>query len=249
MPSILSKAFVASLAFAAAQAIPTVRRADSIGDNTALLEKLITTPTEIKRQQKLWTKDGKELLDPESLVKATTFDFSLEQPGATTAGGAPTADVETFPILLGSGVTFNHVTLGACGIFLPHVHPRAHEFFVVVDGGEVEVTFTPEMGLLGGAGASPEITATLKKDAGIVFPQGAIHYQINNSSDCKPSNIYAVLTSENAGTTLVLQDPTLGNATITKRQVGVEDFASVRAVLPARAVSVVEQCIKRCNLS
>lgn len=90
MPSVLSKAFVATLAFAAAQAIPLVPREDGSTDHTALLAKLLTTPTTVKRQRQIYAKeDGASLLDATDLQKSVVFDFAPPAaPDAPTTPGS-----------------------------------------------------------------------------------------------------------------------------------------------------------------
>jgi hypothetical protein len=157
--------------------------------------------------------------------------------------------IESFPILIDSGISMNVATLGPCGIFVPHVHPRANEYFVVVEG-EVDFGYMLEVGLLTAEGApNPEINGKLTKYTGTLFPQGSIHYQVNNSPDCIPATVVAALSSENAGTTPVLQMPAGGNASTVPRQVGGNDFDTVRPLLPAQIVSVVDKCLARCNIA
>ncbi|KAK3209617.1 hypothetical protein GRF29_44g126323 [Pseudopithomyces chartarum] len=128
-------------AFALAMAIKTITAFPtpmgmSPNDNTKLIADLLTTPTQIKRYQKLLTDPtGNKLLEGSQLTNATIWDF--EQNGDTIPGGqgghASSANLETFPYLINSGVTLTMGTLGPCGVFLPHVHPRANEFFVVTE--------------------------------------------------------------------------------------------------------------------
>ncbi|CAI6274596.1 unnamed protein product [Periconia digitata] len=258
MAPFLSKVLAVSLAFVATQAnAAVVPRADAnLKDNTALFEKLTTAPTEIRRWRELFTKDGKELLGSEELSAATTFDFNTETGPETvvvgTQGGQPhTAEVDTFPFLYGSGLTMTYGVIGPCGVFLPHVHPRANEFFVVTDG-QVQFGTELEIGLLGGMIPSPEISGTIKTNMGTLFPQGSIHYQVNTHPECKSTTFYAAQSSENAGSTTVLQDPTRGNGTTVKslgrRLVGAEDFERVRGLLSSRIVGIVEECLARCDI-
>lgn len=155
--------------------------------------------------------------------------------------------IESFPILIDSGISMNVATLGPCGIFVPHVHPRANEYFVVVEG-EVDFGYMLEVGLLAQGAPNPEIGGKLTKYTGTLFPQGSIHYQINNSPDCKSTTILAALSSEDAGTTPVLQMPPGGNATAVPRQVGGNDFDAIRPLLPQQIVTAVDQCLERCKV-
>jgi hypothetical protein len=135
-------------------------------------------------------------------------------------------------------MTMNYATVGPCGVLLPHVHPRANEYFVVVEG-EVDFGYMPEIGLLQKNVPSPNIVGKLKKFMGTFFPQGSIHYQLNNSTDCAPATILATLSSEDPGTTTVFQMPS-GNATRS-------DPDDVRPLLPASIVSILDACNARCK--
>jgi hypothetical protein len=78
MPSPISKALIAALAFGAVNALPqpkahTPRAAPT--DNTELIASVITAPTTIKGFRKLLT-DGQNLLSGDDLIKATIFDFN-----------------------------------------------------------------------------------------------------------------------------------------------------------------------------
>ena len=90
----------------------------------------------------------------------------------------------------------------------------------------------------------------MTKNKGTLFPKGSIHYQVNNSPDCKPATIYATLTSEDPGSTPVLMDPVPGNVTVgagMRRKVDAGDFESVRAVTPLHIVKIVDECLARCH--
>lgn len=89
MVSSVFKTLLVAFAFSGTNALPQQKRqSESVTDNTALLEKLMTDATAIKRLQRLLTKDGKELISPEDLVKATTFDFNKDTfPVPASQGG------------------------------------------------------------------------------------------------------------------------------------------------------------------
>lgn len=253
MHSAISKVFIMALAMGLTEAFPTPM-GDSPSDNTELIAQLITTPTQIKRYQKILTDEsGNKLLEDEKLANATVWDFEQNRyviPGGQ-GGKASTAALETFPFLIDSGVTMTMGTLGPCGIFLPHVHPRANEFFVVTEG-EVDFGTRLELGLFKDLSATPEFVGKLTKNKGTLFPKGSVHYQVNNSPDCKPVTIYTTLTSEDAGSTPILMDPLPENVTVgagMRKRVDAGDFESVRAVTPLHIAKVVEECIARCHVS
>ncbi|KAJ4351643.1 uncharacterized protein N0V89_006986 [Didymosphaeria variabile] len=251
MHSTVSKAFIAAFALGITSAYPTPM-GNSPNDNTDLIARLITTPTQIKRYRKLLTDDsGNKLLTGDRLTNATIWDF--QQNGDAIPGGqggsASSANLETFPYLINSGVTLTMGTLGPCGLFLPHVHPRANEFFVVTEG-EVDFGTLLELGLYENLAPNPEIGGKLTKNKGTLFPKGSVHYQVNNNPECKPATIYATLTSEDAGSTPILMDPQPGNATVgMRKRVDAGDFESVRPVTPPHIAKVVDECLARCHAS
>jgi mannose-6-phosphate isomerase-like protein (cupin superfamily) len=248
MHAMLSKVFITGFALGITNAFPTPM-GSSPNDNTNLIAQLMTTPTQIKRYRKLLTDESNnKLLQGDQLINATIWDF--EQNGDAVPGGqggsASSANLETFPYLINSGVTVTKGTLGPCGIFLPHVHPRADEFFVVTEG-EVDFGVLLELGLFENLAPHPEVTGKLTKNKGTLFPKGSVHYQLNNSPDCKPVTIYTTLTSEDAGSTPILMDPLPGNATVgNAKRVNAGDFSSVRAVTPLHIAKIVDECLARC---
>lgn len=234
-------------------------------DNTELISKLTTDPTMIKRYRRLLTADnGKQLLSPDDLSKATVFDFNSSSfPVGGTQGGHATmasalykhcglltnckqSGVEQFPFLIHSGIAAAMATVGACGFVIPAVHPRANEYFVTVEG---EFLFGTQLETrLLSAGPTPEINGKLSKYQGTLFPQGSVHYQINNSSDCTPSTFFSAFSSEDFGTTVILNSPPVSNGTaITKRIASADDLDGLRPVTPAKIVSIVDHCLARCG--
>jgi hypothetical protein len=143
----------------------------------------------------------------------------------------------------------NMASLGPCGIFVPHVHPRANEFFLVIDG-EVDFGYMLEMGLLKDNAPVPEITGKLTKYVGTMFPQGSVHFQVNNS--CKETTVVVSLSSDDPGTTPILGSKGGNgndNSTMARRAVGRQDFEPFRTLLPASIVDTVDQCFERCNIA
>jgi len=256
MPSIFTKAAVAALALGLAHALPQPRELApraALEDNSELIAKLKADATTYDRFQRLLIEDGK-LITGEKLAKATVFDFKngLSVPGAK--GGTTSvvstqfsfhispanipcqSELDTFPILIGSGFVMTRASLGPCGVFLPHVHPRASEYFVAVEG-EIEFGTILELGLILTNPPIPLIEGKLATYEGTVFPQGSIHYQINNSADCKNATAIATLSSEDPGATPFLQMTSGRNAT---------DPDDVRALLPPQAAKIVDSCLARC---
>ncbi|OAK94793.1 hypothetical protein IQ06DRAFT_298279 [Phaeosphaeriaceae sp. SRC1lsM3a] len=156
------------------------------------------------------------------------------------------ADPESFPFIFGAGFNVNYGTAGPCGILLPHVHPRANEFFITLDN-EFTVGTQLEVGVFGPRSNNPEYVHKLPKASGTLFPQGSIHWQINDSENCKPSTGVVFLTSDDPGTTPVLHEPV--DASMGKRLMGRQDFEQVRAITPPHIVKMLDKCFERCNIA
>lgn len=122
-------------------------------------------------------------------------------------------------------------------MLLPHVHPRANEFFLVTEG-VVDFGTTIETGLLPGQ-PNPTLMGTMEAYQGTLFPQGSIHFQMNNSPDCKPATIVTALASEDPGVNPVLGTPSGGNGTMRDP----EDF---RPFLAPQLVKAIDSCNARC---
>ena len=235
----LSRALVAALGFSFSGALPT--------DNSALIASLKTDPTAISRYQQLLTNNG-ELLSDAEIAATTVFDFNLNKgfvPGSQ-GGSASQASLLDFPILAFSGLQLNVASLGPCGLFLPHVHPRANEFFTVIEGDGVEFGYMLETGLLP---TNPMINGTMNKLQGTLFPQGSVHWQVNNSPDCGNITVTAVLSNEDPGTTPILNQIDVSSGTAGRRQANGDDLDGLRPVLPPQILSIVDSCLARCSVN
>ncbi|KAH6643888.1 RmlC-like cupin domain-containing protein [Boeremia exigua] len=219
-------------------------------DQAQLFRDLFTAPTAIKRFQRLLTQ-GSTLLTGDALRQLTVFSFNNATPAAGAKGGATrAANIETFPILTGLGISTTLGFLEPCGINTPHVHPRATEFLTLVDGAGLKFGYVLENGLVG-AGQNPEIAGTLNKFEGTVFPQGSIHFQFNDN--CDAATFVASLNSEDPGTSQVAQNFFALNSGVVNATLGfpktidgknIEEF---RKLIPANLAQDVDVCLKRCN--
>ncbi|KAL1595050.1 hypothetical protein SLS60_009736 [Paraconiothyrium brasiliense] len=216
----------------------------------ALFRDLFSAPTAIKRFQRLLTAKGQELLSGDALRNLIVFNFNGATPAKGALGGATkAANIETFPILTGLGISTTLGFLDACGINTPHVHPRATEFLTVVEG-EVDFGYILENGLVA-AGQNAEVAGTLSKFQGTVFPQGSIHYQINNQ--CKPATFVAALNNEDPGTSQVAQNffglnPDVVNATLGfPKTIDGKNIEQFRKYLPVNIAQSVDICLKKCG--
>jgi hypothetical protein len=129
------------------------------------------------------------------------------------------------------------------------VHPRATEFLTVVDG-EIDFGYILENGLVA-AGENAEVAGTLHQFEGTVFPQGSIHYQINNQ--CQPATFVAALNSEDPGTSQVAQNFFGLNADVVNATLGFpktidgSNIEQFRKHLPVNIAKSVDICIAKCN--
>lgn len=257
----ITKVIVASLAtFSAVQALPQPQTAQPSStpvpapapaeDPAALFRDLFTAPTAIKRFQRLLT-SGETLLTGDALKKLTVFSFNNATPAPNAKGGATkAANIETFPILTGLGISTTLGFLEPCGINTPHVHPRATEFLTLVDGANLKFGYVLENGLVK-AGQNPEIAGTLNKFEGTVFPQGSIHFQFNDN--CEKATFVAALNSEDPGTSQVAQNFFALNANVIDATLGLpntidgQNIEQFRKAIPANLAQDVDTCLARCK--
>ncbi|KAJ4303382.1 hypothetical protein N0V90_002275 [Kalmusia sp. IMI 367209] len=260
----ITKTLVAAVAFSAVQALPqptlstvTTPSATPAAAPTpdpeqqaSLFRDLFSAPTAIKRFQRLLTAKGEALLSADALKNLVVFNFNGATPAPGALGGATkAANIETFPILTGLGISTTLGFLDACGINTPHVHPRATEFLTVVEG-KIDFGYILENGLVK-AGQNAEIAGTLSKFQGTVFPQGSIHYQINN--ECAPATFVAALNNEDPGTSQVAQNffglnPDVVNATLGfPKTIDGKNIEQFRKAIPANIAQSIDICLARCK--
>jgi hypothetical protein len=220
---------------------------------------LLTAPTAIKRFQQLLTTGGEspELLKGDRLEAAIVFDFvkkSAKPPptgnsssNGTSGGVATAANIDTFPILTGLGLSTTVGFLEPCGINTPHVHPRATEFLTLVNGTNLKFGMVLENGLVK-AGSNPEVSGKLSQFQGTVFPQGSIHYQFND--DCNIATFVANLNSEDPGTNQVAQGffalDSQVVAAVLPKTINLGNIEEFRKNIPANLAKDVEICQKKC---
>ncbi|KAF2795463.1 RmlC-like cupin [Melanomma pulvis-pyrius CBS 109.77] len=220
-------------------------------DNSQLFRDLFSAPTAIKRFQRLLTTKGESLLTGEALKALVVFDFNNAKPAPGAKGGATkAANIETFPILTGLDMSTTMGFLGPCGMNSPHVHPRATEFLTVVEGA-VKFGYVLENGLVK-AGNNAEISGSLSRFQGTVFPMGSIHYQINE--DCAPASFVATLDKEDPGTLTIAPSFFGLNKDVVSATLGYpqsldgKDINAFRKSIPANIALSIDSCLKKCNI-
>ncbi|CAN1764553.1 Putative germin-like protein 2-1 [Linum perenne] len=131
---------------------------------------------------------------PAKSVTADDFSFcGLDKPANTsnTMGfKASLVTVLQIPGLNTQGISMARLDFAKCGVNPPHLHPRASEILIVMEGSlEVGfITTLPETRL---------ISKVLKAGDAFVFPSALIHYQKNVGEG--PAYAIAALNSQNPG--------------------------------------------------
>ncbi|CAN6197749.1 unnamed protein product [Urochloa humidicola] len=85
------------------------------------------------------------------------------------------ATAAEFPALFGQSVSFAALVYGPGTVNPPHIHPRASELLVVVQGPLL-------VGLVDAARNGTVYTAALETGDVFVFPKGMVHWQLNGGS-------------------------------------------------------------------
>ncbi|KXS94634.1 hypothetical protein AC578_2240 [Pseudocercospora eumusae] len=219
-----------------------MKRAQASDDDQALIAKLKTDGAKLDEYH--------DILDGRNVTQATVFDFNARYPVPGAEGGEVSrAYVNNFPILLDTDISFSFSTLGVCGIFFPHFHPRANELFAVIEG-EVGFGATYETAINPSDDAKPigTLNGILSKFQGTLFPQGAIHWQINDSEKCEPATVVAAFGSDDPGIAPVLQQVAGGdNLNTGMQEADVGDIEQYYPLLPPALVDASKKCLKRCK--
>jgi hypothetical protein len=130
-----------------------------------------------------------------------------------------------------------------------HVHPRANEWLTVVEGKVLSGTFLENNVVKNGAA---EITTTLEKYQGTVYPMGQIHYQFNNF--CEPATAIATLDNNDAGTEQIAPaffglNPEVVNATLGyPKSLNGKSIKEFRKQIPPNLVLAMETCLVKCGM-
>jgi oxalate decarboxylase/phosphoglucose isomerase-like protein (cupin superfamily) len=154
------------------------------------------------------------------------------------------ADRETFPALIGSHASMTLGFIGPCGFNTPHVHPRAAELNIVVQGRL--------MGSVTAENGARHMQHTLNQYQMTVFPQGALHTEWN--PDCEPAVFVAAFPSEDPGvqqaaqTFFGFEDDVIQAALGGDGSVNGQDLDKFKALIPPNVALGVESCLKKCNI-
>ncbi|XP_044483504.1 germin-like protein subfamily 1 member 13 isoform X2 [Mangifera indica] len=136
--------------------------------------------------------NGKFCKDPK-LAKADDFSFSVKNPGNTNnpIGSNVTAvNVQQIPGLNTLGISAARIDFAPYGENPPHIHPRATEILVVLEG-------TLFVGFVTSNPNNTLISKVLYEGDVFVFPIGLIHFQVNIGKT--NAVVIAGLSSQNPG--------------------------------------------------
>lgn len=216
-------------------AIPSAT-CSSADPNPTLFEKLTLAPNAAARVGLL--SDSDFIFD---------FNDNCRTQGVTAGQGGKTvrADHATFPALVGQGASYTIGFLGPCGFNTPHVHPRAAELNLVVEG-RLFASVTAENG-------ARHMNHTLNKFQMTVFPQGALHTEFN--PDCTPATFVAAFGNEDPGVGQIAQEYFGLENEIIKGSIGGEiavdgaDIDAFRSKIPANVAKGVDSCLAKCNIA
>ncbi|CAG5136918.1 uncharacterized protein ALTATR162_LOCUS12 [Alternaria atra] len=256
----ISRALVALAVLGAARGQPhsssctsttAAQPAATADPNAQLFTDLFSAPTAIKRFQRLLVQGG-SLLTGEALRKLIVFDFNGAQPANGALGGAiKSATIETFPLVTDLDISMTLAFLEPCGINTPHIHPRATEFLVLVEGSDLRFGSFLENGLVS-PGQNQEVAGTLDRYQATAFSSGSIHYQFNNG--CQKAVFVAAFNSANPGTSSAAQGFFSLNAEVVNATLGPAasvaggSLEELRGLIPESLAQDVRSCLARCQL-
>ncbi|KAJ7503377.1 RmlC-like cupin domain-containing protein [Mycena galericulata] len=173
-----------------------------------------------------------------------TFNFFDNADTATTGAGGKIvlANAATFPAVVGNGAAMAVGFLDACSMNTPHTHPRATEIQFNVNG-------TIRTGMITENNAR-FIMTELKPGGMTIFPEGSIHFQINEG--CEPALFVSGFNSEDPGALQVAQrflglSPDIVAATL--GDIGVEAVEGLDEIIPDNVAIGTDECLQRCGIT
>jgi len=195
------------------------------------------------------------------LSKHSDFVFPFGDPAkkvkAGDGGHLIVANRAKFPALVGSGSGMAVGFLGPCGFNTPHVHPRATELQIVVEG-EVVVEMIPENGVFndpdpvkGPASGRRVIRNILKEFDMTPFYQGSIHSQFNPNCD-RNATFVASFNAEDFGAGQVADELfSLDSDTVQAafgEAIDGKDVLKFKGKIPPTIAKGVGECLAKCNM-
>ncbi|KAJ7288812.1 RmlC-like cupin [Mycena rebaudengoi] len=209
---------------------------------TSIIGSAFAAPADLVAQLRLapTAADRINLLPDDKQFAFNFFDPSLK---ATVGAGGRivTANVATFPAVVGNGGAMAVGLLEPCSMNPPHTHPRATEIQFNVNG-------TLRTGMITENGAR-FIMTELNPGGMTIFPQGSIHFQVNEG--CEPAMFVAGFNNEDPGVVSVAQrffglSPDVVAATL--GDIGVERVQAFDSMIPDSVALGTAECRKKCHL-
>lgn len=175
------------------------------------------------------------------------FDFFNPIAGSISSTGPDghitSAKLDTFPVLVGEGISMSVGFLGPCGLNTPHIHPRATEFNFAVNG-------TLRTGMIQENGVRV-VTNNVLPGQATVFPRGAIHFEQNLG--CEPMLFIAAFSTEDPGTTSIANSFFRLPSDIVEATMGANDLTKqveqVQIGIPDSVAFGVQQCLQKCGIN
>ncbi|KUJ08754.1 RmlC-like cupin, partial [Mollisia scopiformis] len=219
----------------------------------AIQEALILAPSEIDRENILFT-------NPPDATNIT-FQFVNVTHRAPTGGEIVLNSVDNFPALIGTKVSAAIGFVDACGLNVPHSHPRANEFLTVVDGTLIGGLMLEEIpdntgvinATLNGTIPIPMVTATLTNFTRMLFPQGQVHFQFNPT--CEPAVFAAAFDNNDSGRIQIANtffsvgfDDVLETAVGNSESLGAAQLDALKGHIPDAFAELMNDCAKMCGI-
>lgn len=151
--------------------------------------------------------------------------------------------------------------MDACGLNVPHSHPRANEFLTVVSGtlvgGLMLEEFFDSTGIinstLNGTIPTPMVLNTLTNFTGMLFPQGNVHFQFNPT--CEPAVFAAAFDNNDSGRVQIAstffsiqEDDVLETAVGNSESLSASQLDALRDHIPDAFAELMSDCAKMCNI-
>ncbi len=143
-------------------------------------------------------------------------------------------------MLLNNDLSISLSKVNACGVVLPHLHPRGAQIYYIIKG-KFEFGFIQENG-------ANYVQQTIQEGQSTIFPQGSVHYFIN--TECQESSLVAVANSDDPGRVdladalFKVLPETIVNAALGGQKAKI-DKTQIQIVDPATGT---KGCRRRCKL-
>ena len=185
------------------------------------------------------------------------FKFPFHDPVLMNKGGMGgdlvAANRKTFPALVGTGSGMAVGFLNGCGFNTPHIHPRATELQIVVQG-VLQTEMVPENGVFDTPGDITSgrrvIENTINQFEMQPFYQGSVHSPFNPT--CDPAVFVASFNSEDFGAGQVADELFAMSANVVIAAFGEAvdgaDIDKFKSAIPVTIAKGVEECLAKCGI-